>query len=552
MDHKLLNRILGKGIICIIIFYPFISESGVAGGSLRANVILITSDQQQKGSIGVYGNSLINTQALDNLANDGIVFERAYTPHPTCTPARSSILTGQYASTHGAYTIGTALSYKSPKVTEVLTRHDYETYFVGKMHFRQVSAKGEFESVPHILDENFWRNFDGPYFGFQHVRMLNRHTSEELSCREHYGIWLKDKGLTESDLKKYFNNQTGTWNLPLEYHPSRFVSEKATMFIDEHCEKRKDKPFFMWVSFQDPHPPHVVPAPYDTLVSADQIVIKALRKDEFDNKPPVYQELYEKGSKGLNFFDNIGVPCASPVKPELYSRQRASMAIYYGMIKLMDDEIAKIIEKLKNKGLYDNTIIIFTTDHGEYGGNHGFESKGFPAYEEVYNVPFILKNVNSVSRGKRSNALISTLDIAPSVVDLIGLKIPGFMEGVSQKEVFSGRKEQLRPNIVIENRAVQKGFYQKMIVTEQYKLVYYYKQTYGEFYDLRNDPDQYENLWDKTEFKNEKTKLLYQLYLEHSSKKLIDLSKLNVNEVIKLLDKQIDQEGKVQERTSFS
>jgi uncharacterized sulfatase len=344
------------------------------------NVILITSDQQRKGSIGAYGNTLINTPALNSLADDGIVFERAYTPHPTCTPARASILTGQYGSTHGAYSIGTALPYDSHKVTDVLVENGYETYAVGKMHFRQVSTKGEFESVPNILDENFWRNFDGPHFGFQHVRMLNRHSSEQLSCREHYGVWLKDKGLTETDLKKYFNNQTGTWNLPLEYHPSVFVSEKANMFIDDHHKNRNNKPFFMWISFQDPHPPHVVPAPYDKLVSPEQV----------------------------------------------------------------------------------------------------------------------------------------------------------------------------RSHVVIENRPIQKGFYQKMIVSDRYKLVYYYKQTYGELYDMTKDPDQYENLWDKEEFTSEKYKLLYKLYLEYSPEGITDTGEIKIEELIKKLDEQIDNEGEVQERTSFS
>ncbi len=134
------------------------------------------------------------------------------------------------------------------------------------------------------------------------------------------------------------------------------------------------------------------PAPYDTLVNPGKVEYKKYREGEFDDKPPIYQELYDVGSGKIHFSDGIGVPCASPAHPDQEEMWRKSIAIHHGMVQLMDEEIGKIIACLKAEDLYDNTIIIFTTDHGDYIGNHGFRGKGFPSYEEVYNIPFLVKN----------------------------------------------------------------------------------------------------------------------------------------------------------------
>jgi len=519
----------------------------------RPSILLITSDQQRKGALEVYGNELIGTPSLNSVAEDGIVFDRAYIPHTTCTPSRCSILTGQYASTHGAYTIGTTLSPGALKLTDILTSKGYETYAVGKMHFSPVSTEGAFESWPNIMDEEFWKQFDGPYYGFQHVQMLNRHTTESMSCREHYGIWLKEKGLDEEDLAAYFNNQfIGNWKLPRELHPSVFVSEKTCDFINEHLEKRKDKPFLIWMSFQDPHNPHVVSSPYDTLVNPDNVKYKKYIEGEFDNKPPIYQELYDKGMGGIHFSDKFGVPCASPARPDREEVWRRSIAIHHGMVKLMDEEIGKVIKLLKDQGLYDNTIVIFTTDHGDYLGNHGFRGKGFPSFEEVYNIPLIIKGSRMKDRAGRSNSIFGTIDLAPTILDIAGFDIPKEMEGISQKDLFAGKKKKIRDAFIIENRAVEKGFYQKMIVTKDYKLVYYYGQSYGELYMLSSDPDQYNNLWDNSKFQDMKRQLLFKMYKKNVSGKRIRKTKYTIPELLEFLDRQIEEEGPVQERTSFS
>ena len=541
--------------------------NSVPGG--RPNILLITTDQQRKDSLGIYNTNpdlKINTQNIDGIAADGMIFDRGYIPHPTCTPSRASILTGQYASTHGAYTIGTALPTDCLKVTDLLKTHGYETYCIGKMHFQQVSTKGSFEGPPNIYDEQFWRHFQGPYYGFQHAIMLNCHTSVRQTAAMHYGVWLKDQGLSDADLDRFFDynyskREIGEWKLPRKLHPDVFVAQSTNKMIEEHAKTRSDKPFFMWTSFPGPHDPHVVPEPYMSIVDRDKVAYLGYKEGEHDNKPPIYNQLCQGGTKALPFRDKIGVPGAADANSvgtkhknlgdETYWRK--AIAIHHGSVKMIDEEIGTIVDTLKKHNLYEHTMIIFTSDHGDYLGNHGFTFKGFPAYEEVYNVPFVVKNAGQVNQNIRTNALIGHVDIAPTVLNAAGIDIPEQMHGVSQMEVFTGKRDKIRKAFVIENRAVEKGFYQKMLVTDQYKIVMYMDQDYGELYDMVTDPNQYENLWDMKSYQALKRSLLGQLLAENViAGQNKESTQKNTHEILNELSLQMHAEEPVLPRTSYS
>lgn len=500
--------------------------------------------------MGVYHSGNNRTPHLDALGRDGIVFDRAYTTHPTCTPARSSILAGQYASRHGAYTIGTTLPETCMKFTDHLSSAGYKIYAVGKMHFQPVSTEGRFESTPKILDEQFWREFDGPYYGFQWTRLLNRHATESLACRMRYGVWLKDHGLTEADFKRYFHGQTGRWDLPRNLHSSVFVADYAIEAIRRH--KTGDTPFFLWASFPDPHSPHAVPAPYDDMFDPGKIWYLGVRDDEFDNRPPIYKQLYEHGPRGLPFSDRFGVPSCAPSPAAEAGRWRKEAAIHHGMVALMDEEIGRVVKTLKENNLYENTLIVFTSDLGDYLGNHGFHSKGFPAFEEVYNVPFVVKNPGGKGSGGRSQALVGTVDLAPTFLGAAGVPIPREMQGMSECGVFSGAEPRARNSFLIENRAVEKGFYQKMMVTDRYKLVAYMDQEYGELYDLKNDPNQYGNLWGSAAHRELQRSLLAQICSESGDCGKVKPEQASLKELLALMTSQIRAEGPVQPRTSYS
>jgi uncharacterized sulfatase len=317
----------------------------------------------------------------------------------------------------------------------------------------------------------------------------------------------------------------------------------------------------MWASFQGPHDPHVIPEPYLSMYDPAKVSYLGYREGEHDNRPPIYNQLYKGGYKALSFNDRFSVPSAPSARSvgtqfeNLGTDEywRKSTAIHHAAVKLIDEGVGTIIETLKQNGHYDNTIIIFTTDHGDYLGNHGFCFKGFPAFEEVYNVPFIIKNARQINRNVRSQALIGHVDIAPTILSAAGVNIPEQMEGVSQMDVLEGKKEKIRKAFIIENRAVEKGFYQKMLVSDKYKIVMYMDQHYGELYDMEKDPNQYENLWNKESCQVLKNSLLSQLFVQDV---LADHKKQQVSkktgELLEELSKQMHAEEPVQPRISYS
>ncbi|MFI3213491.1 MAG: sulfatase-like hydrolase/transferase [Eubacteriales bacterium] len=526
----------------------------------RPNILIITSDQQRKDSMGCY-NDKLQTPGLDSLAKDGVVFDRSYICHPTCTPSRVSILTGQLGSKHGAYTIGTALKEDVPMFSKTLHDEGYETYFIGKPHFQQLSTLGSMEYSGIGKDEEFFRNFEGGYYGFDHTKMYNGHTKYLATASMHYYVWLRDKGLSPEDIEGVFNyvpsdefREHGAWHIDRELHPSVFTSEETIAFLANH---EQEKPFAMWVSFSDPHDPHVAPEPYASMYDPEKVNYLGYVEGEHDNRPDCYNQLYHEGLEALPFHDGIGVPSAPTGKTfgdDAYFKEIT--AIHHGMVKLMDEEIEKIIAKLKELDMYDNTLIIYSTDHGDYLGNHGYVYKGFPAFEEVYNTPFLVKNINQENAGKRSDALVSHLDIATTVLDAAGVDIANTegwdtQDGISMMDVFTGKKDKIHDYVLIENRPVQKGFYQKMIVTDEYKLVMYMDSTQGELYNLKEDKDQYDNLWNHVDFKELKLELLKKIYHKYETTKA-DCNKLTTEEILELMWQQMKAEEPVSVRTSYS
>ena len=230
------------------------------------NILLITSDQHHYSCLGSV-NPRISTPALDRLATEGTRFDRAYTPNPVCTPARSSIITGLYPSVHGAWTIGVKLPEDVPTVGQQLSAAGYATSLVGKAHFQPLASTPEspsLEAQPLMRDLDFWRGFHGPWYGFDHVEVCRNH-ADESHAGQHYGVWLEEQGL--SNWKEHFQpwppdpdrtRRRHAWDLPEGLHYNVWIAERASALIEQ--AHAREQPFFLWASFPDPHPPYLVPA----------------------------------------------------------------------------------------------------------------------------------------------------------------------------------------------------------------------------------------------------------------------------------------------------
>lgn len=505
------------------------------------NILLITSDQQSWDAINCHDNT-IKTPNLDRLVKAGISFERAYTCNPVSTPTRASMITGMYPSQHGAYALGTKLMENVPTIGDYLNEIGYDTYLVGKAHFMPLAGNASFptlEGYPVLQDLDFWRKFHGPFYGFNHIDLARNH-GDEGHVGQHYALWMMEKlksegrdslewqnwfrapfiknikyddamqGILDMYGAKYPKAQRGAWNCPEEYHLNAWIADVSKKRIDEAIER--NKPFFIWSSFFDPHPPYLVPEPWDKMYNPDDMSLPVVPENDMDDMPYHYrmtqtpdniwgQKYVEDGEEVHGFFSQLGVS---------NEQARKNKSLYYGMVSMMDKYIGKILDYLDEKNLTDNTIIIFTTDHGNHIGSHGLHAKGGFVFEEDVKIPFLASWKKHFPENKKSDALISIVDLAPTMLSLIGMKnLPMTMSGIDMSDVFKGKKDSLRESVIVENHFQRTKFYQKSYITNRYKIVWYMNSDEGELFDLQEDPHEYNNLWSNPDFKDLKFQLLH-------------------------------------------
>jgi len=484
----------------------------------KMNILFITSDQQRWDTIGC-NNSSIKTPNIDKLFNQGISFNRPYTINPVCTPARATMLTGHYPHKHGCYTIGTTLPEGYPTIPKMMTENGYFTGLIGKAHFQAYHTKGSFESEPNIFDSDFFKKWCGPYYGFQYAKLSAVHSTQKNSTGMHYGIWLKEQGVNTD---KYFGRTEyvdfGKWDLPEQYSNSKWVADETINAIK--YSENKNKPFYLWASFQDPHNPCFVPEPWASMYNKDEMPVYGLREGEHNARPPFYKAVAEEAyysDKSKNCYgdeEELSIKnwhCISNLPFMDLEKKKEIMSVYYGMVSQMDHHVGRIIDYLEKAGLLDNTLVVFTSDHGDYMGNHGLWWKGLPAFEDIHKVPFIVSHPQCKGPGKKSDAIQSIVDLGATFLEAAGIDIPVGIQGVSQLNSWLDAAACSRKWAMVEFRPTESPFKQVTYINYRYKLVVYHSRPYGELYDLQKDPDQYNNMWAKAGISQTKNKLLTDL-----------------------------------------
>lgn len=480
----------------------------------KPNILLITSDQQHFDTIGAF-NSEVETPNLDRLVNEGTVFNRAYCPNPTCTPTRSSIITGMYPSQHGAWSLGTKLLEDRHTVGEDFLKNDYETALVGKAHFqptKSTEAYPSLESHPLLSDLDFWKTFDEPFYGFKHAELARNHANEHL-VGQHYALWMEEKGC--NNWKDYFLPPTGNmdpeqkykWDIPEKYHYNTWIAERSNNLMEKFVDN--DENFFLWSSFFDPHPPYLVPEPWCDMYDPDKVTVPTGKPGEHEQNPPHFQKTQELEPDFSDYRETgFGIHGYRSHVNFDEAHYKKLTATYYGMVSMLDKYIGKILDKVEELGIADNTLIVFTSDHGHFYGQHGLQFKGGFHYEDLIKVPFIVRYPGKVPAGKQSDAMQSLVDLAPTFLDFTDIPIPHAMTGLSQKNVWLDKEKQARDHIICEFRHEPTTIHQKTYVDERYKITVYYNQTYGEIFDLKADPGEFRNLWDVPEYQDLKRELL--------------------------------------------
>jgi arylsulfatase A-like enzyme len=490
----------------------------------RTNILLITTDQQHYDVLGVHDPAL-KTPNLDRLCREGTRFDRAYCPSPVCTPSRSSIITGQYPSHHGAWTIGVKLPEDVPTLGQHLIDAGYATALIGKAHFQPLVSTPEspsLESQPTLRDLDFWRGFNDTWYGFQHCELARNH-ADESHAGQHYAIWMEEHGL--ADWRDYFQPLKGetaakapkvsprggyfreerSWKLPEDLHFTHWTGERSLAYLDAHG--RGDKPFFLWASFHDPHPPYTVSEPWASMYDPEDMTVAQVTPGEHDRNPPHFAKTQEDNPDfGTWHKPYQAHGCESHLYPE--EELKKDKATYYGMVSFIDHEVGRLLDKLDALGIAEDTLVVFSTDHGHFLGQHGLIAKGPFHYEDMLKIPFIVRQPGTVPAGRVSDALQSLVDLAPTFLDAAGEAVPGEMQGVSQWTYWRGGEEPARDFVLCENRHNPEMPHVETYIDARYKISVYRRADFGELFDLEADPGEVNNLWDDPQAQELKQKLL--------------------------------------------
>ncbi len=485
----------------------------------RPNVLLIVTDQQRWDTMGCAGHPVLRTPNIDALARGGVQFESAYTAHPTCTPSRSTMMTGRYPSSHRARMTGQVLPESETTMPQVLREAGYETALFGKAHFAPFGA-GPNEGCSSREAHSLWGKSNeypitGNYYGFERVVFAGGHGTGIYGP---YRDWLRERdpdALTRLDqawapyggdyLSGYYADGSSDMRpFPVDaaLHPTSWLAEVVTDYIREPHER----PFFAMASFPDPHHPFCPPPEYaDMYDPADMPRPIAPDAHDFADWPEHYRLAYHGE---IEQYSGGGRIDFSSVPERVALRGRALTA---GMVGLIDTAIGGIMQALNETNQRENTIVIFCSDHGDYLGDHGFMYKGPFPWDGVLRVPFIWSYPALFPHRRVDDYVASTVDIAPTVLTLCGAEVPYGVEGVTLDAWLCGDGEYPRREALTENDDDYVGERLRTLTTPDWKITVYSGREYGELYDRRNDPDETRNLWSDSGYRSVRDELRLRL-----------------------------------------
>lgn len=483
----------------------------------KPNILLIITDQHRADHTGFGGNKILQTPNLDSIAARGVVFDKAYVANPICMPNRSSILTGVVPSAHGVRFNGVALDPSFDTFVKVLRDEGYKTSLIGKSHLQNMNDGA---NIPDLIykDAPTRHTWHGPqnlgwdtheiesrhreefvevpenFYGFDDIAFTTNHSDY---CAGHYYQWLLEKGADPKAMqglknaKPYDGNWQQLWktSVPEELYPTRYVAEQTVKRIE--ASAKGDAPFMIQCSFPDPHHPFTPPGKYFEMYDPEDIPLPETFEQDHSKSPRAFQEMIKrKGEQGF-----IMAPFA-PTADQF----RDMAAKEYGMISMIDDAVGDILGALKSSGQLDNTIIIFTADHGDVFGDHGLMLKSQMHYEGVVRVPFVFAGPG-ITNG-RTNSLVSSLDIGPTVIDLIEGEPLFGSQGKSLKSLLKEPQASHRDAIYIEEEQMfpdpetgRQMNFRSVITAEARLTVRNHHPLLGELYDFSTDPLEMDNLF---------------------------------------------------------
>jgi len=507
----------------------------------RPNVLLIVTDQQRGDMLGAAGRLPIRTPAADRLCAEGAMFTRAYATTPVCVPCRATLLSGQYPSRHGVWLNGVVTPQDILSLPRLLSqRGGYRTAMIGKSHL-QPGRAGKLdpgtweyaepngvdvgiEAAPRSRDWDFFRSWSGPWYGFEHARINVGHTYREYAYSMHFGLFLHESGIpmeppyfmsyAEAEALVGTHGAAGLpsaraeltdpgparWALPEQYHSSTWVADETVAYLREHASMHPDRPFYASVNFPDPHPPFVVPEPWDTMYDGVELPPPSRRLGEWEGKPAYYRanidnRVAESGWH-KSFLPPRQLPLLTPSSERVGLEERW-WRTYMGMQSLVDKQLGRILDELDTLGLGEDTLVIATSDHGDSMGDHFIWHKGGCHYDGTARVPLVVRWPGRVPAGLRSASLQSLVDLPATILSAAGLEPEPRMQGVDELAAWTDPDVSCRDGVLIEQR-LEAGLHVNTWITDRYRLSVHndlaHELTELELYDLQEDPEELDSL----------------------------------------------------------
>jgi arylsulfatase A-like enzyme len=434
------------------------------------NILLILADQQRYDCIGYSGIYPVHTPNIDRLAREGAWFSNAYTPIPVCCPARQSMLNGRRPETFGAlwnYHGGLRIPALSPgEYTWVrdIKEHGYRTGHVGKWSINPEYGPHYYGFDDHVQDSEY--------------RVFRSNTYPNV---------------------KFVNGFFGEIDpVPLEHSHTHWLADKTVQMMEKYA--KGNRPWLISIDFSEPHLPCRPSEPYASVYKPSDVPMWPSFEENFINKPYIQkQQLYSWNIEDFTWDD------WAPV-----------VARYYGIVSQVDDAIGRIISKLDSLGLEENTIVIYTSDHGDMCGSHRMIDKHYVLYDDVARVPLIVRWPGAVKGGVICDDFIChSLDIPPTILEIAGMGKREYFQGKSFLPLLKGEKPDDWRNCAVSTyNGQQFGLYtQRMIRTKEWKYIWNTTDV-DELYDLAKDPYELRNVIYEPQHKELVADLRYKLYEE--------------------------------------
>ena len=451
----------------------------------RPNIVVLMTDQQRLDTVSAYGlNSVCRTPHIDALAARGVRFDAAFTPTAICSPARASFHTGLYPHHHGVTANGLSIRDGVRGLPDYLAEVGYHCGYAGKWHADEQRGPSQLGYVG--------KDFIGYAFPGSKLLPGLQFGLPPKNKPNHYEEYLKERGFTPYPTvsHRYVGTNPSTQSQemfalhegPVESSIEYFVAEEAIRVIDQLAGD--EEPFFVWANFWGPHTPCLVPEPYFSMYEPSSIPEHPSYCETFENKPfrqQLIERLWGLGDYGWKGFQEIS-------------------ARYCGHCTLIDDQVGRIVAHLERLGLADDTVVIYTADHGDCLGAHKLIEKGEFMYDEIYRIPLVVAHPDCRAPGSANEDFVYLHEITSSILDMTGAEVPAELDGPSfLPAMLGGGSSSDREEVYCVFDSHFTVANQRMVRTRTHQLTFNSSDP-GELYDLTVDPHQLHNVHGRPEY----------------------------------------------------